>query len=222
MQKKETSGISEEKTTKSILTEIGRWASSNRVPSDTDIDSPEQTKRKDIADWEKILWEQGKIHEKQLMKRLHKNWKKKWMLHSLSLSIPAESPLPKSLHGAASVLRRCRIKYSSLAFRNGARGPLSQGAYGNQVWSFMVQINSAGLCISQILNWNDINLLCHINMYRMKSMEIPRRYNISWFPQPEAPHRQPGEPRPQVTKRFHTQKGEKMEGPPRTPPKKRV
>lgn len=109
--------------------------------------------------------------------------KKKGMLHSLSLSfsIPAESPLPKSLHGAASVLRRCRKKYSSLAFRNGAQGPFSQGAYDNQVWSLMVQINSAGLCISQILDWNDINLLCHINSYRMKSMEIPRRYNISWF-----------------------------------------
>lgn len=184
MQKKETSGISEEKTTKSILTKIGRWASSNSVPSDTDMDSPEQTKRKNIIKCEKILWEQGKIHEKQLMKRFHKNWKKKkGMLHSLSLSfsIPAESPLPKSLHGAASVLRRCRKKYSSLAFRNGAQGPFSQGAYDNQVWSLMVQINSAGLCISQILDWNDINLLCHINSYRMKSMEIPRRYNISWF-----------------------------------------
>ena len=213
MQKKETSGISEEKTTESILTEIGRWASSNRVPSDTDIDSPEQKKRKDIIRWEKILWEQGKIHEKQLMKRFHKNWrKKKGMLHSLSLSIPAESPLPKSLHGAASVLRRCRIKYSSLAFRNGARGPFSQGAYDNQVWSLMVQINSAGLWISQILDWNDINLLCHINSYRMKSMEIPWRYNISWFlypSQPEAPHPQPGGPRPQVTKRSDNQKGDK-------------
>lgn len=131
---------------------------------------------------------------------------------SLSFSIPAESPLPKSLHGAASVLRRCRKKYSSLAFRNGAQGPFSQGAYDNQVWSLMVQINSAGLCISQILDWNDINLLCHINSYRMKSMEIPRRYNISWFlypSQPEVPHQQPGEPRPQVTKGSHTQKRDK-------------
>lgn len=159
---------------------------------------------------------------------------KKNECYTLSLSIPAESPLPKSLHGAASVLRRCRIKYSSLAFRNGARGPLSQGAYGNQVWSFMVQINSAGLCILQILNWNDINLLCHINSYRMKSMEIPRRYNISWFlyiyfqqfsrcfsPPSLKPHigSQAGL-RPQVTKRSHTQKGEKMEGPPITPQKK--
>ena len=177
------------------------------------------------------------VDEEISQKLKKKKKKKKWMLHSLSLSfsIPAESPLPKSLHGAASVLRRCRMKYSSLAFRNGARGPLSQGAYDNQVWSFMVQINSAGLYISQILNWNDINLLCHINSYRMKSMEIPRRYNISWFvdiyifncslsilglpfslflpSQPEVPHRQPGGPRPQVTKRLRYREKGHMEGP---------